>query len=88
MGIREKLTGLLSLPREIALNLPLIIITGRDEVNIENYKGIKEYTDDRVTVNTSAGMLLVEGRKLKLRQITDENVIVSGVITALQYTGE
>ena len=85
MRLKEKVTGLLALPKEIALNLPLVILTGRDEVNIENYKGIKEYTDTSVAVNTSAGLLLVEGKKLHLRQITVENIVVTGIIDSFRY---
>ena len=85
MRIKEKVAGLLALPKEIALNLPLVIVTGRVEVNIENYKGIKEYTDTRVTIHTSAGLLAVEGRRLHLRQITVENIVVTGTIDSIGY---
>lgn len=85
MQIRSKLAGLLSLPKEIALNLPLVIVTGRDELNIENYKSIVEYADQQVRVQTSAGCLLVTGKKLRLRRITDEYITVTGDIDGIQY---
>ena len=85
MRLKEKVAGLLALPKEIALNLPQVIVTGRDEVNIENYKGIKEYTETKVAVNTSAGLLVVEGKKLHLRQITVENIVVTGIIDSFRY---
>jgi sporulation protein YqfC len=86
MRIRERLAGLMSVPKEIALNLPLIIVTGRDEVNIENFKGIQEYTDFTVAVNTSVGLLTVTGKKLRLRQVTSENIVVTGVIDEMRYS--
>lgn len=86
MRIRENLTGLLSLPKEITLNLPMVIITGREEVNIENYKGIVEYTETRIRIHTGCGLLAIEGKKLRLKQITAENVIAAGEIESLNYT--
>ena len=85
INIRETLAGMLSLPNEIALNLPMVIITGRGEANIENYKNIVEYTVIMVRVNTTSGQLAVEGKGLSLKQITSENIIVSGEIAALRF---
>ena len=86
MSFREKIAGFLSLPAEIALNLPLAILTGRGELNVENYKGIREYTETKVTINTSSGMLAVEGKKLSIKQVTSENIVVTGRIDSLLYT--
>jgi len=85
MQVKEKVTGLLSLPKEIALNLPLIMVTGRDEVNIENYKNLVEFTDTKIRVSTSTGVLSIEGTGLILKQVTTEHVLISGKISALQW---
>ena len=87
MQVKEKMTGLLSLPKEIALNLPLIMATGRDEVSIENYKNLIEFTDTIIRINTTAGMLAVEGQKLMLKHITTENILITGLITQIQWLG-
>jgi len=83
--MREKMTNLLSLPREIALNLPLIMATGRDEVNIENYKNIIEFTDTKVRINTATGVLAIEGTGLNLKQITTEHILVTGKIAGINW---
>ena len=40
-----KLDRLLELPKEVCSNIPRIIITGFDEMLIENFKGILEYEE-------------------------------------------
>jgi len=85
MQIKEKMTSVLSLPKEIALNLPLIMATGRDELNVENYKTLIEFTDTKVRINTNSGMLTVEGQKLMLKQITTENILITGKIKVIQW---
>ena len=83
--IKEYMTELLSLPKEIVLDLPQIILTGSQEVNIENYKNIIEYTETRIRVNTNSGILLISGHSLLLKQITAEYITVAGEIVKLEY---
>ena len=83
--MREKMTNLLSLPKEVALNLPLILATGRGEVNIENYKNIIEFTDTKVRINTTAGVLTIEGSGLSLKQITTEHILITGTISKMNW---
>ena len=85
LSIKEQITDLLSLPKEVVLNLPQIVLTGNGEVNIENYKSIIEYTENRIRVNTSSGILLIEGYGLTLGQITAEYVTATGTIVKLEY---
>ena len=85
MQVKEKMTGLLSLPKEIVLNLPLIMATGRDEVNVENYKNLVEFTDTKIRVNTSAGVLAIEGTGLMLKQVTTEQILITGTIKAITW---
>lgn len=85
LSIKEQLTELLALPKEIILNLPQIILTGSGELSIENYKSIIEYTESKVRINTNSGVLLVEGNGLGLKQITAEHIIVVGNIAKLEF---
>jgi sporulation protein YqfC len=85
-NVKEKMAGFFSLPKEIALDLPLLMATGRNEVNIENYKNLLEFSEKKIRVRTKDGIMTIEGERLKLRQITTENVLVSGLITGILYT--
>lgn len=84
-NIKKTITSMLELPKEIVFNLPLITIIGSEEINIENYKGVIEYNLERIRINTSCGIIRIEGKKLALKQITAENISVSGSISKLEY---
>ncbi len=56
MGFRRNMTEALELPKEILLHLPLISFIGQEEVTIENYKGILEYSEETVRIGTAAGL--------------------------------
>lgn len=83
--LKENIVDALELPKEIILDLPLITIIGKKEMLIENHKNIIEYNDDRIRLNTSCGILKIEGHKMYLKEITSEKVLIKGVITLLEY---
>ena len=85
MGLRKNVTEALELPKEIMLNLPLISLVGREEVTIENYKGILEYGEELVRIGTAAGVLRLTGSGLCLKQQSAECMVVTGRIENLSF---
>ena len=75
-----KLDRLLELPKEVYSNVPRIIITGFDEMLIENFKGILEYEEFYVRINTYIGIININGYGLKLENMTDDDIKVTGKI--------
>ena len=85
MGLRKNMTEALELPKEIMLNLPLVSLIGREEVTIENYKGILEYGEETVRIGTAVGVLRLTGRDLCLKQLSAECMVVTGKIMSLEF---
>ena len=69
---------------EIYTNIPNFIITGFEEMIIENYKGILEYEDYYVRVNTYIGIVNIHGFNLKLEKMTEDNLKISGRIESIE----
>lgn len=84
-GLKRNMTEALELPKEVVLNLPLVSLIGREELCIENYKGVIEYSDDKIRINTASGVLKIEGKNLFLRHITSESVTITGGIVKLEF---
>ena len=49
---QNRIDKILELPQEVYTNIPKITITGFDEMIIENFKGILEYEEFFVQINT------------------------------------
>lgn len=81
----EKFTELLELPKEIVLNMPKLTMLGNGDLIIENYKGIIEYDEDVVRVNTTAGIIKVQGVEIYIKEITAENIMIYGNILSLEF---
>ncbi|MCL2351829.1 MAG: sporulation protein YqfC [Firmicutes bacterium] len=79
-SLKEKVASALSLPGEVILDLPFVSMMGKNEVSVENYRNIVEFTDERIRINTSSGVLVINGRKLYIKRITSENILISGAI--------
>ena len=75
----------LELPKEVCSNVPKIIITGFDEMLIENFKGILEYEEFYIRINTYIGIININGYQLKLENMTDDDIRVSGKIESFDF---
>ena len=82
--IKKGVSSVLELPKEIVLNLPLITLVGNEDLCIENYKGLIEYTDEKVRISTNAGVVRIEGKGLWLKKIITENILLGGKITKIE----
>ena len=85
MGFRRNMTEALELPKEILLHLPLISFIGQEDVTIENYKGILEYSEETVRIGTAAGVLRLEGQWLCLKQLSAECMVVTGRVEKMEF---
>ena len=84
-GIYRKIDKILEIPREICSNNPKITIQGFDELIIENFKGILEYTENFVSINTYIGVISIVGIDLKLENMSDENIKIKGMIDSFEF---
>ncbi len=84
----NKISKFLEIPREVISDVPKITITGFDEILIENFKGILEYEDFFTRISTSIGNININGFNLKLNQMTDDDILVSGKIENIDFEGK
>lgn len=80
----KKFDKLLELPKEVCSNVPKMIITGFDELIVENYKGILEYEEFFVRINTHIGIININGFGLNLENMTNDDIKVTGKIESLE----
>lgn len=67
------------------LGAAILTVTGRKEVLIANYKGILEYEDSFIRVQTKNCRILITGAKLAIDYYTNEEMKITGFIEAIQY---
>jgi sporulation protein YqfC len=83
--IKEKVSKLLEIPDEVATDRPKITTMGRKEVFVENYKGIIEFTNEIVRINSNHGVITITGHNMKIKEITCDDIIIVGDIENIDY---
>lgn len=73
-----KLERILEIPQEVYSNVPKIVITGFDEMIIENFKAILEYEEFFVRISTYIGIININGYNLKLENMTNDDIKITG----------
>lgn len=78
-----KIKQFFEIPKEVISKAPKITILGFQEMLIENYKGILEYEDFYIRINTSMGTININGFHLNLNQMTEDDIMVTGKIQSI-----
>ena len=79
----SKIDRLLEMPQEVYTDTPKITITGFNEMIIENFKGILEYEDYYIRINTSLGIININGLELRLENMTNDDIKVNGKVESI-----
>ena len=79
----NRINRMLEMPKETYTNEPKIIITGFNELVIENYKGILEYEEYYIKLSTFIGCININGFNLRLDKMTEDSLKVIGKIESL-----
>lgn len=81
----KKINKLLELPEEVCTNIPKIVIIGFEEMIIENFKGIIEYEEFFIKINTYIGAININGYNLKLENMTADDLKIKGKIESFDF---
>ena len=82
---KEKWINSLQLPKDVCMGALRVTLTGNCEVWIENYRGILEYTGERILLQAKTCLVCLEGSRLSIDYYTNEDMKISGNISTLRY---
>jgi len=83
--ISKAMADLLEIPADLVLDMPRLTITGRNELYLENHKGIIEYSTVRMRINLSRGFLEVNGDNLEIQALMPDEMRIIGEISSIKY---
>ena len=84
-SLSEKLARAFEIPGDVIGGSPKVTSIGRGEVLIENFKGILDFKDGMIRINSNNGIIKITGQDLKIREITSEEIIIGGKISNIDY---
>lgn len=83
--LREKVVSAVSMPKDVVLGASVITILGTREVCIENYRGIIEYTDTLIRVQTKETQIRLNGKQLQIEYYTNDEMKINGCICSIEF---
>lgn len=84
-GRLARINRALEIPEEIISTIPKITSLGFSKLRIENYKNILEYQDIFIRINTSIGIININGLNLKMEEMTTDDIIIEGRIESIDF---
>ena len=83
--IKKTITEALGLPKEIVFGLPFLTLSGREEIVIENHKGIIWADSCLMKIKSSCGIICICGKELFIKEIAPNCIRVRGSIEKLEF---
>lgn len=84
--LKEEFTESLHLPKDLMFGSVIVTATGNREIYVENYKGILEYSEDKLKLQTKHCNLTICGKNLVISYYTNDEMKVTGCIQSIRYS--
>ncbi len=81
----DKITAGMNIGENVFSDTPLIEFTGKEKLRLENHKGIVRYSEAEIMVNTSLGTMVIDGEKMDILSLYDEELVIKGEIYGVRY---
>lgn len=82
---KEVLVEKLDLPKDVLLDVPKIIVIGRNEVTIENHKGIMVFEREKIKINTNMSPIEIKGSEFEILYIAASTITIKGYFDSIGY---
>lgn len=86
--LKNRFNEISDISEELTLGLAKIVVLGTKECLIENYEGIVQYENEKISIKTINGMVMIEGKELHINEIGEGEILIRGKITSVLLEGE
>ncbi|MDD3303971.1 MAG: YabP/YqfC family sporulation protein [Clostridia bacterium] len=82
---KERVSEFLELPPEVVSKSTKITMIEDVNVLIEGYKKIVDYYDDYIKIKANNMDVVIDGKQLDIKEITDFELVIEGKIYSINY---
>lgn len=87
MRVLSQAASFMGIPRDVIPGEPVITVTGRRNVYIENYNRIISFIDNEIKIQAKTCRIIVRGKRLEIEYYTGDDILITGVIGAVLTEG-
>ncbi len=85
-NLAAEISGRLNLPTDLMLGDPIVTVTGRRDITVENYRGIMNYETVLIRLSLKHGQIEIHGSDLRIDYYTNDDMKISGRIDRIEYS--
>lgn len=85
---KEFIAEKLDIPIDVILDIPKIIITGKEELTIENHKGIIAFSEHEIKISSQKGIIKIQGNNFEIFYMGSNSLTINGEIRVISYEGK
>ena len=85
-AVKSKIVEKLNIPQDISDGLPIVTVTGKNEIYVENYKGIIEYGKCCIKIQTKECRVTFTVKNLEIVYYTNVDMKITGDIESICYS--
>ncbi len=85
LNIPSRVEKALELPVGSLSSAARIELSGNRRAVVEGCRGIVEYGDETIRLNTESGIVRFLGRSLSMSCMTEDSAVIEGVILSVEY---
>ncbi|MGI6421133.1 MAG: sporulation protein YqfC [Syntrophomonadaceae bacterium] len=83
--LNRVMADFLEIPRDLVMDIPKLTLIGRNELYIENHRGIIEFQADLLRINLSRGFIEIQGNNLEIKTLLPEELFLIGEINTIVF---
>ena len=84
--MKNRFNEISEISEELTMGLPKIVILGKKECLIENYKGIIEYGKECIRIQTKICRITFQGKGLEIVYYTNVDMKITGELESVCYS--
>ena len=85
LSFTESALDAFDIPYETVLDIPKIVIAGRERIYVENYISVLEYKTDNIKLKYKTGVIELLGSKFEIIGLNEGNISVSGKLSSVRF---
>ena len=74
----ERFAEATEIPKDIISGCSKLTTYNDNQIIVENYKGIMEYTNEKIRIKTGGRILCISGTSLTICAITESDILIEG----------
>lgn len=74
-----------SFPKEVISNVPLITLTGHEQLHIEQHQGLVDYEPENIMIRSACGLIRIAGAGMLFKLYTTAEAIIVGRVDCVEF---